>query len=130
MHALLASNGQEVVLILSRKPIATARRKLLRAELAAGGSIKYFSGTCRIEANTTTFARQADLAGLAKKIRVALLRQTGMRVKVRCRDAEGASDDDGEPADATQPQTDAAALSRLIEAIDLARAEALVRHEK
>ncbi len=113
--------------MLSRKPIATARRKLLRAELAAGGSIKYFSGTCQIEANT---AWQADLAGPAKKIRVALLRQTGMRVKVRCCDAEGATDDDGEPADATQPQTDAAALSRLIEAIDLARAEALVRHEK
>jgi hypothetical protein len=96
MHTMLASAGKQLVVLLSRKPIPVSRRKLLNDQLEASGGTKYFNGTCQLEQNATTFILQTEVAGMAKRIKAALLQQTGLRVKVRCRGEDGQTDDDGE----------------------------------
>ena len=93
MHTLVAQSGNRVVVMLSRKPIAPARRKIL-AEQLGGGSCKYYPGHCRLEAGATTFVLKAEVAGISKLIKAALLEQTGLRVaNVKCRGDDG--DDEG-----------------------------------
>jgi hypothetical protein len=99
MHTLLASAGKQLVVLLSRKPIPVSRRKLLNDQLESSGGTKYFNGTCQLEQNATTFILQTEVAGLAKRIKAALLQQTGLRVKVRCRSEDGQTDDDGDAED-------------------------------
>jgi hypothetical protein len=95
MHTLVAKSGKQVVVMLSRKPIPPARRKML-AEQLGGGSTKYYPGHCSLEAGATTFALKAEVAGMSKLIKAALLGQTGLRVnKVKCRGEDG-DDDDGD----------------------------------
>jgi hypothetical protein len=95
MHALLAKSGKRVVVMLSRKPIPPARRKML-AEQLGGGSTKYFPGHCSLEAGATTFVLKAEVAGMSKLVKAALLEQTGLRVnKIKCRGEDG-DDDDGD----------------------------------
>ena len=101
MHALVASAGKDVAVMLSRKPISPSRRKLLADELGGAGGIKYFVGHCEREEHLTTFVLKTQVAGLAKRLKVALLQQTGLRVKLRCRGEDGETDDDlEEPAEA------------------------------
>ena len=99
MHALVAKSGKQVVVMLSRKPIPPARRKML-AEQLGGGSTKYYPGHCGLEAGATTFVLKAEVAGLSKLVKRALLNQTGLRVnKVKCRGEDGDDDDDEEEAE-------------------------------
>jgi hypothetical protein len=94
MHALLAKSGKQVVVMLSRKPIPPARRKMLADQLG-GGSTKYFPGHCHVEAGATTFVLKAEVAGMSKLVKAALLAQTGLRLsKVKCRGEDGDDDDD------------------------------------
>jgi hypothetical protein len=97
MHALLAKSGKQVVVMLSRKPIPPARRKMLADQLG-GGSTKYYPGHCHLEAGAITFALKAEVAGMSKLVKAALLEQTGLRLnKIKCRGEDG--DDDDEDAD-------------------------------
>jgi hypothetical protein len=100
MHALLAKSGKQVVVMLSRKPIPPARRKMLADQLG-GGSTKYFPGHCHLEAGATTFVLKAEVAGMSKLVKLALLNQTGLRLnKVKCRGEDGDDDDNDESGDA------------------------------
>jgi hypothetical protein len=106
MNALLAKSGKRVVVMLSRRPIPPARRKML-AEQLGGGSTKYYPGHCHLEAGATTFVLKAEVAGLSKLIKLALLEQTGLRVnKIKCRGEDG-DDDDGDDGDAAPQVADA-----------------------
>lgn len=96
MHAMIGTAGKETAVLIMRKPIAPARRKLLGEALDAKGGAKYINATCLFENNALTFVVQSPAGGLAKKIRAALLNQTDLRVKVRVRGEDGAIDDDGE----------------------------------
>lgn len=97
MHTLVAKSGKKVVVLLSRKPIPPARRKMLADELG-GGSTKYYPGHCTLEAGATTFVLKAEVAGMSKLVKAALLEQTGLRLnKVKCRGEDG-DDDDGDDA--------------------------------
>jgi len=96
MHALVAKSGKQVVVMMSRKPISPARRKMLADQLG-GGSTKYYPGVCTLEAGAVTFALKSEVAGMAKLVKIALLEQTGLRLnKLKCRgdDGEDADDDD------------------------------------
>ena len=94
MHTLVAKSGKQVVVMLSRKPIPPARRKML-AEQLGGGSTKYYPGHCGVEAGATTFVLKAEVAGMSKLIKAAVLGQTGLRLnKVKCRGEDGDDDDD------------------------------------
>jgi hypothetical protein len=96
MHTLVAKSGKQVVVMLSRKPIAPARRKMLADQLG-GGSTKYYPGHCGLEAGATTFVLKAEVAGMSKLIKAALLEQTGLRLnKVKCRGEDGDDDDNDE----------------------------------
>ena len=104
MHALVAATGKQVAVLLSRKPISPSRRKLLADELGGAGGIKYLVGHCRRQEGMTTFVLKTQVAGLAKRLKVALLEQTGLRVKLRCCGEDGETDEDlEEPA---QPEED------------------------
>ena len=98
MHTLVAKSGKRVVVMLSRKPIPQARRKLLAEELG-GGSTKYYPGTCSLEAGATTFTLKSEVAGMAKLVKLALLDQTGLRLnKLKCRGDDGDDHDDDDDA--------------------------------
>ena len=89
MHALVARSGNKVVVMLSRKPIPPARRKMLAEEIG-GGSVKYYPGTCSLEDGQTTFAFKSEVMGLDKLLKIALLEQTGLRVpNLKCRGEDG-----------------------------------------
>lgn len=138
LKALVALAGPEAAVLVSRRAIGPSQRKLLVAELGGAGGIKYVVGECVFEANAHTFVVQSQAAGLAKKLKAALLRQTEQRYKVRVRgedpadideDLEGA-DDAGEGPDvaAAAPSADAGAafkarLTALLPAIQQAAAE-------
>ncbi len=95
MHALLGKSGKKVVVMLSRKPIPPARRKMLADELG-GGSTKYYPGHCSLEAGATTFVLKAEVAGMSKLVKLALMDQTGLRVnKVKCRGEDGDDEHSG-----------------------------------
>lgn len=113
MHALLAKSGKQVVVMLSRKPIPPARRKILADQLG-GGSAKYYPGTCGLEAGATTFALRAEVAGMAKLVKQAVLEQTGVRLtKLKCRgdDGDDQDHDDDLAADAAQPNAGSASVA-------------------
>ena len=111
MHALVAKSGKQVVVMLSRKPIPPARRKMLADELG-GGSTKYYPGHCVLEAGATTFVLKAEVAGMSKLIKLALLEQTGLRLsKIKCRGEDG-DDDDGDADGDESPEVVAGADSK------------------
>lgn len=89
LETLIAKSGKKVVVMLSRKVIPPARRRMLLEHLG-GGSTKYYPGHCSLEAGTVTFTLSAEVAGLTKLVKAALLAQTGLRVnKVKCRGDDG-----------------------------------------
>jgi hypothetical protein len=104
MHALIGKTGKQVAVMLSHTPISSARRKILTEQLG-GGSTKFFVGHCSLEAGAMTFVLKAEVAGLSKLIKLALLEQTGLRLnKVKCRGEDGDdSDDDGDEAPGESP---------------------------
>jgi hypothetical protein len=95
MQALVAKSGKKVVVMLSRKPIPPARRKMLSDELG-GGSTKYYPGVCQLQAGAITFVLKAEVAGMSKLVKAALLTQTGLRLnKVKCTGEDGDDEHSG-----------------------------------
>lgn len=130
MHALICTAGKETALLVMRRPIGAARRKLLAEAVDAKGGAKYIVGECLYEKNALTFVVQAAAGGLAKRLRAALLAQTALRLKVRVRGEDGQEDDDGEPDDAAaaedqSPSTPGEAAADPLKARYEARAAAL-----
>lgn len=103
LPALLAVGGKGAAVLLSRRAISPARRKLLVDYLGVSAGVKFIAGVCLFEENAHTFVVRSQAGGLAKKLKAALLEQTGLRLKVRVRgespdDVDEDGDDDGEPA--------------------------------
>lgn len=99
LHAMVALTGKEVAVLVSKKPIGPPRRKLLTDYLGVSGGVKYAVGEVIWEAKAHTFVLQTQAAGLAKKIKTALQKQTEQRFKVRVRGEDPNDiDDDGEDA--------------------------------
>lgn len=99
MHVLLARGGKQVAVLMSRKSISPARRKLL-AEYLDDGTPKFHKGVCIFEEKSYTFVLETQAGGLAKKVKAALLKQVDLRLKVRVRGEDPNDlDDDGEPAE-------------------------------
>jgi hypothetical protein len=107
MKAMVAIAGKDVAVLLSKRSIAPTRRKLLQEFLGVSGGVKFAIGDCIWEENAHTFVLQTAAAGLAKKVKAAVLAQTDMRVKVRVRgEAPDDIDDDGEPAEVEQGESE------------------------
>lgn len=130
MHTLVALAGKEACVLVARRAIAPARRKMLAEQLGASSGIKYVTGQCIFEENAHTFVVQSQASGLAKKLKAALHAQTAMRLKVRVRgedpadideDLEGDDDQTAEPGAATRDtaaeEAAAAALAQRLEAL-------------
>jgi len=101
MHALICTAGKNTALLIMRRPIAPARRKLLAEAVDAKGGAKYVAAECMLEDKVLTFVVQSQAAGLAKRLRQALLDQTELRLKVKVRGEDG-EDADGEEEGADQ----------------------------
>lgn len=98
--AKIAMAGKQTVVLLSRKAIGPAQRKLLTDELGTTSGVKFVDGTCVFEANAYTFVVQSAAGGLAVRVKAALFKQTEQRVKVRVRGEDPNDvDDDGDPAE-------------------------------
>ena len=99
MQVLLANTGKEMAVLLSRRSISPSRRKLM-TDYLGGGTPKFVFGICIFEENAYTFVVKTQAAGLAKKIKAALLAQVELRLKVRVRGEDPNDiDDDGGPAE-------------------------------
>lgn len=124
LHALIATNGKQTAVLLARRPVAPARRKLLAEFLDVSGTLKYIQGTCLWEQEAHTFVVDTQAAGLAKKLKAALLGQTELRCKVRVRgqDPNDVDEDleDAAPAQA-EPQASAAATGQPVSDDNAAR---------
>ena len=96
MAAMVCTAGRETAVLIMRRAISPARRALLAAAVDAKGGAKYLVGDCAYEEGVLTFVLPSASAGLAKRLREALLKQVQLRLKVRVRGDDGALDDDGE----------------------------------
>ncbi|MBT9456867.1 MAG: hypothetical protein IV097_09615 [Burkholderiaceae bacterium] len=107
LKAMIAVAGKDCVVMVSRKPIGPPRRKLLTTELGTTSGVKFVMGECIFEQNAHTFVLMTQAAGMAKKIKEALLKQTEQRYKIRVRGEDPNDiDDDGEPAESGADQDD------------------------
>ena len=98
MPALISTAGKETAVLVMRRAISPTRRKLMSDYLDAQGGVKHITGECVFEKGALTFVVASPAAGLAKRVRAALLRQLELRLKVRVRGEDGAEDEDGEDA--------------------------------
>ena len=97
LNAMVAVLGKEAVVLVSRKSVGMPQRKLLAAQFESDGTPKYAVGQCIFEAKAHTFVLQTQAAGLAKKVKAALQKQTDIRYKVRVRGEDPDDlDDDGD----------------------------------
>jgi hypothetical protein len=124
MQAMVAVAGKQTAVLLARRAISPAKRKLLAEYMGSPGGIKYHKGECgQGEGNAVLFMMETGGGGgLAKKLRQALLDQTGLRVQVKMRaadtgeeedDGEGEGDDAADGGAATAEQNTADALARV-----------------
>jgi hypothetical protein len=112
MSSLIAVAGKETVVMISKRAISPARGKLLKEQMTNPGGLKFIRGECLFEQNTLTFVVQSPAAGLAKKLKAALLAQTELRLKVRVRGEDPNDiDDDGQEAPETESESGAGTLS-------------------
>lgn len=103
LSAMIATTGKDTAVMLSRRSIPPARSKLLKDYLGAGGGVKIIAGECLLEDNAVTFVVQSQAAGLAKKLKQALLAQVEQRVKVRVRGLEPGDVDEEAEEDGPNP---------------------------
>ncbi len=97
LPVMVAAAGKEVAVLVARRAIGAAQKKLLDEALGHPGGIKYMSGECVWEANAHTFVLEAKVPNLAKGIKAALQKQTDARFKVRVRGSDPHDvDDDGD----------------------------------
>lgn len=96
MHALICTAGKNTAVLIMRRAISPARRKLLAEAVDAKGGAKYIVGDCLYEEGALTFVVQSKASGLAKRLRQALLDQTELRIKVRVRGDDGELELDGQ----------------------------------
>ena len=96
MHALITTAGKNTAVLIMRRPISPSKRKMMMEAVDAQGGAKHHAATVMDIEGTVTFTLDTAAAGLAKRARAALLEQTGLRLKVKVRDASGAAEEDGE----------------------------------
>lgn len=92
--ALIAVAGRDTAVLLSRRAISAAGRKPLAEALKGSGSVRYISAQCLFENNAHTFVVDGAPAGLAKRVKAALLVQVQLKFKVRVRGADAADVDE------------------------------------
>ncbi len=96
LPAMIGSISKTAAVLISKRSISNAKRKLLNEALDAAGGVKYAKGECYYETGTLHFVMsEGKVGGLAKRVRAALLNQTGLRLKVKLRGEDG-EDNDGE----------------------------------
>jgi hypothetical protein len=111
LQSLIAVAGKETVVLLSRKAISPARGKLLKEQMEKPAGLKFIRGECTLENNAITFIVQGQAAGLAKRLKAALLEQVEQRLKIRVRGEdpndidEDAEEDDNAAGGTTQDST-------------------------
>ncbi len=89
LKVMIARAGSEMLVLASRKSVGTPQRRMLATRLAASGSLKVMIGEVVFVEPAYTFVLAKASNDLAKRIKAALLAQTGKRYKVAVRAAAG-----------------------------------------
>ncbi|WP_077038176.1 hypothetical protein [Pelomonas sp. KK5] len=84
-QALIAVGGKDTAVLLSKKAISPSRREMMLKWLGASGGVRWIKAVCLFEENAHTFVVEGAAAGLAKKLKAALLAQVELRLNVRVR---------------------------------------------
>lgn len=121
MQAAVAIASKQTAVMLARRTISPARRKLLAEYMGSPGGVKYHVGQCsQAEGGAVLFAMETGGGGgMAKRLRQALLDQTGLRVKVKVRAADTGEEEEDDEAEAGAPASANAGLSQ--EAVNLVK---------
>jgi hypothetical protein len=78
LPAMIGSISKTAAVLISKRSISNAKRKLLNEALDAAGGVKYAKGECYYEAGTLHFVMsEGKIGGLAKRVRAALLARPG-----------------------------------------------------
>lgn len=127
MHGMVVTDGKLYGVMLSRRPMAPTRSKLLKDYLQLGAIKPPILAQCIFEKNAVTFVVEQVVGGMAKKIAKALLDQTERRWKVRVRgqdpnDVDEDLEDEGTEASAGEvpvapPEAPADASAALVQAM-------------
>jgi hypothetical protein len=104
MHALIAVAPKRAAVLIMRRSISASRRKLLAEYLQMTSGLKYVAAEVTGASGLLEFALDSASAGLSKKLRQAVLDQTGLRAKVFVKFG-----DDTETAEADDENADGAA---------------------
>ncbi len=110
LPAMIGSISKTAAVLISKRSISNTKRKLLNEALDAAGGVKYAKGECYYETGTLHFVMsEGKVGGLAKRVRAALLEQTGFKLKVKLRGEDGEEDGDGEEEGDGPPEAAATA---------------------
>ncbi len=85
MKTMVALAGKEVAVMVSRRQVTPAQRQLLMDYLGVKSGVKFSRGELCWEEGLHTFVQQLLVAGMDKKLKAALLKQTGLRLKLQVR---------------------------------------------
>ena len=115
MHALIAATSKRAAVLIMRRSISPTRRKLLAEYLQEKSGIKYIVADVAGRRGEVDFLLDSPVAGMAKKLRQALLDQTGVRTKVFVQFGDETETDEGDEADRLEraAQTAAAAAAEV-----------------
>jgi hypothetical protein len=103
MFTMVAAAGKATAVLIMRKPVSPARKKLLAEFLGNPSGLKAVKGECgpSPDGKSVIFDLESTGGTNAKRIRQALLEQTGLRVSVKMSAPDAAPEDleDGEQID-------------------------------
>jgi hypothetical protein len=99
MHGLIAVGSKKAAVLIMRRAISPSRRKLLAEYLQESGGLKYFAAEVAGSAGQLEFLLDSSPGGLSKKLRQAVLDQTGLRSKVFVQFGEETETDGEESAE-------------------------------
>lgn len=106
MHALIAHTSGRAAVLITKKAISPSKRKLLTDHLGEASGVKFVKADVAGSKGMLEFLLESPASGMSKKLRAALLEQTGLRLKVFVQHGdETETDGDEEEGDATGSET-------------------------
>ncbi|MDY0746206.1 hypothetical protein SNE35_16935 [Paucibacter sp. R3-3] len=108
MPALIAVTSKKTAVLISRRAISPARRKLLAEYLQETSGIKYLMAQCTGASGQLEFQLDSSPGGLSKRLKQAVFDQTGLRTRITLRfgeesESDGEEEESGGGAEADDP---------------------------
>jgi hypothetical protein len=95
LNALIGVVGPDAAVLITRKSVGASQKKVVANELGGSG-VKWSVGTCWFEAGALIFGVDKTPGQLAKKVRLALIKQVDLKLRVKISAEDGGDEEDGE----------------------------------